>query len=182
MNKRMNTFGISSTFPAIKTTFESWPLPFNTILVSKSLRVQETTRLCWGLYDSNYIICPIYYCFIHVRIICFGFPRNVLGFACPPERPAVLRVSYIGCLSNARLLSSWLSNHDAQIKCTASFHRQSPEEKSASDCGRGLFTWDANWVRVKKAISSRIETRQLSLLNTFCIMTASSLPQLLFHF
>jgi len=70
-------------------TFVSWPLPSNTILVSKSLRVQETTRLCWGLYDSNYIICPICYCFIHVRIICFGFLRNVLGFVCPPlERPA----------------------------------------------------------------------------------------------
>lgn len=65
-------------------TFVPWPLPSNTILVSKSHRAQETTRLCWGLYDSNYIICPICYCFIHVRIICFGFLCNVLGFVYPP--------------------------------------------------------------------------------------------------
>lgn len=40
----------------------------------------KTTRLCWGLYDSNYIICPICYCFIQARIICFGFLCNVWGF------------------------------------------------------------------------------------------------------
>lgn len=73
-------------------TFVSWPLPSNTILVSKSLRVQETTRLCWGLYDSNYIICPICYCFIHVRIICFGFLCNVLGFVYPPSRDLLYSV------------------------------------------------------------------------------------------
>lgn len=59
-------------------------LPSNTIPVSKSLRALETTRLCRGRCDSNYIICPICYCFIHVRIICFGFLCNVWGFVCGP--------------------------------------------------------------------------------------------------
>ena len=67
-----------------EATFVSWPLPSNTVLVSKSLWVLETTRLCWGLYDSNYIICPICYCFIHVRIICFGFLCNVWGVVYSP--------------------------------------------------------------------------------------------------
>lgn len=117
--KIMNTFGVGgvTTLESMQgATFVSWPLPSNTILVSKSLRVQETTRLCWGLYDSNYIICPICYCFIHVRIICFGFLCNVLGFVYAPWETGytvcALDRLFIKCL---RVLSSWLSNHDAQI-------------------------------------------------------------------
>lgn len=90
----MNTFAGRTCFAGTRrrrsvetkqgATFVSWPLPSNAIPVSKSLRVPETTRLCRGLYDSNYIICPICYCFIHVRIICFGFLCNVWGFVCAP--------------------------------------------------------------------------------------------------
>lgn len=115
---------------------------------SQILRVPGTTWLCWGLYDSNYIICPICYCFIHVRIICFGFLCNVLGFASAPW-DVCYTVSGLDRLfiKSPLLLSSWLSNHDAQTKCTAPFQRRSQED--GSDHGEDLFTCSINWVRVK---------------------------------
>lgn len=157
-------------------------LPSNTIPVSKSLRAPETTRLCRGRCDSNYIICPICYCFIHVRIICFGFLWNVWGFVCGPwetrDTAAALDRLFIKCPAFCQVD---FPNHDAQIKHSfISAALSGGRRRQAWGGGNRLFTCTANWVRVTdsaEAVWWRIKRRQSSLLNTYCIMTASSLPQ-----
>lgn len=116
----------------LKAIFRFWPLPPSAILASKSFRVQETRRLCWGLFDSNYIICPICYCFIHVRIICFGFPCNVWGFVLPLERTVVACVPQKDCLSSVLCcvkltLESVMHSYNAQLHFTGNRRRNEPD-------------------------------------------------------